>query len=78
MAQLLANDEEAIFSKLLVFRRSIGNAKSVSQRCVEQPEELRSEDQITYSPRALGFNIGINITKLIFSGEVPNIICNNM
>ena len=30
------------------------------------------------SPRALGFNIGINITNLIFSGELPNIICNNI
>ena len=30
------------------------------------------------SPRALGFNVGINITKLIFSGELPNTICNNM
>ena len=31
--------------KLLVVRRSIGNAKSVDQRCVRQPEELRSENQ---------------------------------
>ena len=29
MALLLANDEEAILSKLLVVRRSIGNAKRV-------------------------------------------------
>ena len=28
--------------------------------------------------RALGFNVGINITKLFFSGELPNTICNNM
>ena len=26
---------------------AIGNAKTVSHRCVEQPEELRSEDHIT-------------------------------
>ena len=47
MALLLTNDEEAILSKLFVFRRSISNAKKVGQQCVEQPEELRSEDQIT-------------------------------
>ena len=47
MALLIANDEEALLSKLLVFRLSISNAKRVGQRCVEQPEELRSEDQIT-------------------------------
>ena len=41
------NEEEAIFSKLLRVRRSIGNAKSVSQRCVWQPKQLRSEDQFT-------------------------------
>ena len=45
MAMLLANDEEAILSKLLVVRRSIGNAERVGQRCVGQPEELRSEYQ---------------------------------
>ena len=38
MAMLLANDEEAILSKLLVVRRSIGNAERVGQRCVGQPE----------------------------------------
>ena len=47
MALLLANDEEAIFSKMLVVRWSIGNAKRVGQQCVGQPEELRSENQIT-------------------------------
>ena len=29
------------------FRLSIDNTKIVGQRCVVQPEELRSEDQIT-------------------------------
>ena len=47
MALLLTTDEEAIFSKLLLVRRSIGNAKRVGQRCVGRPEQLRSEDQIT-------------------------------
>ena len=41
------NEEEAIFSKLLRVRRSIGNAKRVSQRYVWQPKQLRSEDQFT-------------------------------
>ena len=34
-------------AKLSVVRRSIGNAKRVGQRCVAQPEELRSGDQNT-------------------------------
>ena len=46
-ALFLTTDEEAILSKLLRVRRSIGNAKRVSQRCVGQPEQLRSEDKIT-------------------------------
>ena len=46
-ALLLTTDEQSILSKLLVVRQSIGNAKRVGQRCVGQPEELRSEDQIT-------------------------------
>ena len=45
MALLLNTDEEAIL--LLLVRRSIGNAKRVGQRCVGQPKQLRSEDQIT-------------------------------
>ena len=44
---LLTTDEEDKLSKLLLIRRSIGNAKRVGQRCVGQPEQLRSEDQIT-------------------------------
>ena len=47
MALLLTNNEEAKLSKLLVVLRSVGKAKRVGQRCVGQPEELRSEDQIT-------------------------------
>ena len=47
MALLLTTDEEAILSKLLRVRRSVGNAKRVSQRCVGQPKQLRSEDQFT-------------------------------
>ena len=47
LALRLTTDEEAILSKLLLVRRSIGNSKRVGQRCVGQPEELRSEDQIT-------------------------------
>ena len=47
IALLLTTDEEAILSKLLRVRRSIGNAKRVGQRCVGQPEQLRSEDQIS-------------------------------
>ena len=42
MALLLTNDEEVMSPKLLVVRRSIGNAKRVDQ----QPQELRSEDHI--------------------------------
>ena len=37
--------DKGLLSKLLVVRRSIGNATSVDQRCVRQPEELRSENQ---------------------------------
>ena len=47
MALLLANDEEAILSKLLVVRWSIGNAERVGQPYVGQHEELRNEDQTT-------------------------------
>ena len=47
MAMILTTDEEAILSKVLRVRRFIGNAKRVGQRCVGQPEQLRSEDQIT-------------------------------
>ena len=47
MALLLTTDEQAKFPKLLLVRRSIGNANRVGQRCVGQPEELRSEDQMT-------------------------------
>ena len=47
MALLLTNNEEAILSKMMVVRRSIGNAKRVVHRCVGQPQELRNEDQIT-------------------------------
>ena len=43
MALLLTTEEQAKLSKLLLVRRSIGNAESVGQRCVGQPEELRSE-----------------------------------
>ena len=52
MALLLTNDEEAILSTLLVFRRSIGKAKRVGQRCVEQPEELRSRNQVSRENQA--------------------------
>ena len=45
MDLLLTTDEEA--SKLLFVRRFIGKAKRVGQRCIEQPEQLRSEDQTT-------------------------------
>ena len=38
---------------------------------------IAASPRFVNSPRALGFNIGINITKLIFSGEFPNTICNN-
>ena len=46
-ALLLASDEEDTLSKMLVVRWSIGNAKRVGQQCIGQPEELRSENQIT-------------------------------
>ena len=46
MALLLTNNEEAILSKLLVVRRSVGNAKRVGQRCVGQPEELRRPNEV--------------------------------
>ena len=39
--------KKPLLSTLLLVRRSIGNAKRVGQRCVGQPEELRSVDQIT-------------------------------
>ena len=47
MTLLLTTDEETIFSKLLLVPRSMDNEKRVDQRCVGQPEQRRSEDQIT-------------------------------
>ena len=47
MILLLTTDEEANLSKMLLVRRSIGNAKRMGQRCVGRPEVLQNEDQIT-------------------------------
>ena len=47
MALLLTTNTEDKLAITLLVRRSIGNAKRVSQWCVGRPEELRSEDQIT-------------------------------
>ena len=47
MALLVANNEEAKLSKLLHGCSAIHWQGKKGQRCVGQPEELRSEDQIT-------------------------------
>ena len=64
MALLLTTDEQAKLSKLLLVRRSIGNANRVGQRCVGQPEELRSEDQMTRENASGRWKAGYRIDRV--------------